>query len=715
MAKAERASRKEAPPNVEAQENTKNEDKESSVQESAETRNVGEKKELKGPGGNMDAVYAGSYEVTDKKTVEVFNLNPSKGMDGTHMFVWKSSKEMKVLDEVAPKVDRQSASFDAVVDSAVKAAGLKGEEAAAAKERLNAQKSEIIADAMGAENPEEAMTSAMQESAASTEAYAGPDLETASAGVREARMALEAAKNDAEYEAATTALYAAEKVQLEARKALQPEASEEKVAEMAAEVMGAVTPAEDPLYGDGLEAVKGRLAELEAEMKSADTEKNEVAWMAARDEYDRHMVVMPAVETAERIAEAEAEVAELMAVANADLKATTKSARSSVRSKRTRLRKMGEGFKSLIKSIEDGMRSLDKAPTKGAEAEYAKLDAERQEKRARLEELQSEIAELSATNEELKAAKVEWAADPNEMIDEAQSALYHKLEDMFKSNPDAVEKYVEAAIKSDKTPESTRIILQAFNNDVINVEELPDSAITEVRSLEATPPVVPGSALDRQYQNMMANEGTVKIKSRETTEYKQSLALAAEQGVEGLRAQLELVENPETRQAMEQALVDIEGGVIKLEQAKTEESTMETFFEGGDGEPMTAEEMNEYPDLIRSGALAEGGDMAGWQNSFNELSMAMDELGLDMAQEGLPASFDEIKNMKDDRKGVKGFFSKLFKRPSPRAKAFDALAKAHYTYIASGNTDVSAKLAAMKQRNAEHSRKMSNAGKGTMG
>ncbi len=140
---------------------------------------------------------------------------------------------------------------------------------------------------------------------------------------------------------------------------------------------------------------------------------------------------------------------------------------------------------------------------------------------------------------------------------------------------------------------------------------------------------------------------------------------------------------------------------------------MDAFEAKGEEIALSQEERAEYADLIKAGVIEDGADMAGWENSYQELAAGLEAEGLGRSMEdmGLPSSFSELKNMKDDRKGVKGFFSKLFRRPSPRAKAFETLAKAHYEVMSLGKTDVSDKLAAMKQRQEEHARKMTRAGR----
>ncbi|MBI4713694.1 hypothetical protein HY771_00695 [Candidatus Uhrbacteria bacterium] len=84
-------------------------------------------------------------------------------------------------------------------------------------------------------------------------------------------------------------------------------------------------------------------------------------------------------------------------------------------------------------------------------------------------------------------------------------------------------------------------------------------------------------------------------------------------------------------------------------------------------------------DLIKAGIVKNSEDLFTWEHSFDELRTALIARKLDLKDEGLPASFEEMLDVKDSR----GAFGKLFGTKTDRVKLFNKLAKAHHKYIES--------------------------------
>lgn len=503
------------------------------------------------------------------------------------------------------------------IEPAIKAAGLKGAEADKARASIEARLSAMVAQALGEENPDKALTQVIQYAAAKEGATPTQNLEKLTLILARAKQRADSAKSDKEYAAALAEVHAAEKAVYEARVKLHPEATQEEKAAIADEADGAVELLPDPIYEKGYLDVLSSIQELEGSMREADAKKDAVAWTVAKNERDRHMAILPIVEKVDALEKALVDVDAAIARLTEARVGEVKRKKESLERHRLSIQGVIQRKEDLIKSLEDQMRELDKKPKKGAEAEFAKLEKGRREARAVIEGAQKILQKFVKETEAFEKAGIKLDFDPNQKPDAARTALYHQLEDLFNENPRTVMDYITGALRSKETSKSTRDILLVFAENVRD-------------------------------------------------------------------------------------------GVIRSKEAE-EASVITSPVEGSEVKEIPPIIYSEYkvPDLIAEGIVEKADDLAALEKTFVELTIAMESLGLEPKDEGLPSSFSEMLETKDSR----GFFGKLFNKKTDRAKLFNKLSRAYYTYVASGKVDVKKVLASQKTRYEDFADNMRRAGK----
>ncbi len=195
--------------------------------------------------------------------------------------------------------------LDSNVASATKVAGLQGEASEGAATTILNHRNEIIAKAVGQDDPEKALTNMVRTEAsaiASGETGAErPSLEDLVRDLTHARQEALGAKNDKQYQSAVARIHALELAVYERRSALHPDANTQEKAQIADETEGLVVLTPDAIYSKGPVNVLDRLKELEKEMQKADKEKNETAWLRANEERTRHLGAHPSIEMQEKI------------------------------------------------------------------------------------------------------------------------------------------------------------------------------------------------------------------------------------------------------------------------------------------------------------------------------------------------------------------------------------------------------------------------------
>ncbi|MBI5369704.1 hypothetical protein HZA85_00725 [Candidatus Uhrbacteria bacterium] len=637
-------------------------------------------------------------------------------------------RELGAEQAAARQLDLFDQAYESAADSAVKAAGLKGEQADAASRMMGAKASGIIAEALATDHPEQAIAQSVQGNA---EAVKADESELKAAGIARMMELLNDAKRDADgattdeaYNEAVLRIRAAERALFELRGASQPEASEDDRSKLASEAQGYAEVIPDPIYNEGVEAVQVRLDDLEAEMKKADQTKDEVAWTVAREEYERHRALMPILEKADEIMKAQQEVAQAQAAIDARVEATkvqhkaeVGAERGRVRAKRSYWNRLADGVNEVITGIENAMRSLDQGPASAkAEQEYAKFDAERKAQRAKLEEVRGKVQGLSQENEVLKGLGVELDFETTASeapIDAAREKLYQTLKDMHNGNPEGVLRYVRGALKSPKTPEANRVILEAFQTDAETGFKKPEVAVQEAAHEEPAPEEA--TYPFGQVVNIRRTGGQVEAGWNVTVPLPggQFEVQRGDMFKTVARAELDELNGPDDRLSEPEAGLpeineeapqdEIEGLASPAEQ---KQGVPKDEFSPKPYQPLDAQELS-MRDLRESSFIQEGGDLKALERTFVETLIALEAIGMKPEDEGLPRTFQEMLDTKSSR----GFFGKLVRAKTDRVKLFEKLAEVHYNYIDSGQVDVSEYLARQQKSYEEYAQKMINVGR----
>ncbi len=686
MSKQDSAARAEAPEVIRAEQREKPQEQEV-VEAKAEGPNVGEVVE---------------HRRADGKTVK--DVVIASGDDGTvlarkqgegHVFLPLAPGELQARNAADRQLDLFEDAYGDAAKSAVKAAGMKGEAAQDAIDALEASKSAAIAGAMGEKDPEAAITQIVREH---VDAIARDESEPATPTLielqqkwREAKTKADGAKTDKEYADAMREVRAIESAVFNVRAGMHPQADTEQKAEIANQAEGAVEMTDDPLYDQGAEAVGKRIQELEETMKTADREKNEVLWMIAHNEYNNHRAVLPIIERINEVLRAQEEVNALVKSDAEKQRQDVTRAKLSARGKKGYWRAGEEDLKRVIRSIEDGMRAIDKGPSGDkTSAEYARLNEERQAKQAELKSINARVEEVSAQMEALKAAKiVDTSGVYASQFDEVNKGLVQTLRDTFKSSPETAQKFLAKALKDSKFPESTRVALQeAFG-------EQPKADKQD--KLETIP----------KTSIQIGDQVKVRRSSGDIEDNWRVMSFSQE------GRQVYVVRDiPDNSGAFTNKLVSLEKLLeVNTESAAEPQSEKPKMAEQPTIEmPKSFQPLSEneksFKDLIKADILEEGGDLKALRESYNEVLFALNKVGMDPKDEGIPESFDQLMNIKDER----GFFGKLFKKETTRVKLIKKMFDLHYQYIDSGQVDISEYKNRMLQQQEEYRRKMATSG-----
>ncbi|MBI2475507.1 hypothetical protein HYV69_03730 [Candidatus Uhrbacteria bacterium] len=613
-------------------------------------------------------------------------------------------------DELASSVrtDHQLELYsDAVIsaaESAVKAAGLKGNEAKEALALLAEEAPKVIAKAMGEKNPEKALSDFVLEEARAVASGKSEksvlSLEALTEQLAHARQKADTAKNDREYKAALVEIHAVEKAVYETRVALNPDASKKEKIEIANQVDGAVELIPDPLYEDGYKAVKNRIVELEKIMKDADKNKDGVAWTVARNEYDRHRAILPVLEKVEMVLDVKAQIDAMIAEKIWEQNEYS----SKKREKGTMQKKFWKGVierqEKLQRTIEDGIMVLTQKQNEDTGKDIEKLEAKRLESLEFLQTAQKNIQKVEKEMEELENMGVLIDFDTEEKPNEARSALYFQLMDTYKENPKEVMNYIDGMIKSKKVNTSTLGILKAVK-EVIRVMESQPKVEQKKEAEEAKKVGEAGEVKEIPKTKQEAKVIPIEPRLRKTRK-------------ETLKPGTVIESVFETKQAEKTGLKpgDIVESVMEPEEVEevreAEVVGKENSQERNTDEIKIIDYSNEkVQDLINAGIVENAGELELYERLYIELYIALDSLGLKPQDEGLPSSFEEMVNTKDSR----GIFGKMFGAKTERVKLFNKLKEAHYTYIDSGKVDIGSVLKRQHRRYEDYESSMRSAGK----
>lgn len=418
--------------------------------------------------------------------VEVTRLDGTKGSDvfsglahigGKEYHVFARFQDHTVAYRILPPeeldaraaTDRRLAAmqeaYDNDLDASIKAAGLTGEEAQKTRAALVKRGLEIITDSIWRKEPEPFMVKQIQEGIEKPE-----ETTPVSLGELQRQHGELAREADRAYQADDQQKYNGLILQVRAletqinkrRQALSPDAEPEERAMIVNETEGFVSPLPDALYDEGLDGAQARVAQLEQEMDTAEKAGNAAAYVTAQDERNRHRAMLPVLERVQTLQETAKEQADLLKQAKEAGVARVKAERQTVKVQRDFWRNAEDAVKAQLdemdlqmQGIREGLRT-NLGPDAGAkrealEARYARIHE-------RLKKAQQELMAL-------ETAHVDVTFDPDQKIDGAQTALYRSLRDLWTEQPDQVGAFAEQALASEKTPESTRAILNVFDRD----------------------------------------------------------------------------------------------------------------------------------------------------------------------------------------------------------------------------------------------------------
>jgi hypothetical protein len=634
-------------------------------------------------------VVIGSSESSDGNTIVL-----ARKSEGGPLLRVVGKDELARSERTEHQLDLYSDAATSAAESAVKAAGLKGKEAKEALASLALEAPKVIAKAMGEKDPEKAIIDVIREGGQRAQS-----IEALTEQLAHARQKADKAKNDREYNAALVEIHAVENAVYDARVALNPDASKKEKNEIANQVDGAVEIILDPLYEEGSKTVQNRIVELEKIMRDADKNKDGVAWMVARNEYDRHRAILPVLEKVDVVLDVKAQIDAMIA-----RKIWEQNEYSSKkREKGSMQKKFWKGVidrqNKLQRTIEDGISALTQKQNEEIGKDVDKLESKRLESLGLLQTAQKNIQEVEKEMEVLENMGVLIDFDTEEKPNEARSALYFQLMDTYKESPKEVMDYIDGMLKSNKMNKSTLGILNLVRQAIRVTESQPQAEPEETVAEGFSLPKVGEAPKTKQEAKIIPIEPRLR-RIRKTT-LKPGAVIES------------VFEHEEVREAEKVGLKpgDFVESVMEPKE-ETEEAKKENVQERDTDEIQAIDYSMDYstvkvPDLINAGIVENAGELEIWERSYIELYIALDSLGLKPEDEGLPSSFDEMVNTEDSR----GVFGKFFGRQTERVKLFNKLKKAHYMYIDSGKVDIGSVLNRQHKRYEDYENSMRGAGK----
>ncbi len=431
-----------------------------------------------------------------------------------------SQMEESARSEAAESYESISNAMQSAVDAVIVASGLKGAEADKIRNTLHEQESQLLLEAVLTDNPEKSMVDLVQKAVDSNENIQDAILEgktfALSDALSEKMHATEAARqaeqngDESAYQDAINQIYASENLINGLRNELHPNADSEEVEQIALDTRGAVEVRANPIYDQGIEAVKARLTQLETDMNSADKENNEIAWNIARTEYDQHSAIMPVLELAQNVKDTVHTIEDQLRSARLSAAIDATETNTEI----TYATGIAEGLEQGIKQVEDAMREVDASPaTKEAEGTYQSLTADRKTLQKNLGEWQQYLKGLNRQYENLVNTEVMPTLEQNKAVENDQIAMYRLLEDQYMSNPERTMEYVHSIVENGQSNEYVRKVVQLFEADVKTgvINETVDAIIYDQEI---------GDELDIADSDILSSE---KITETESTERKYDL------------------------------------------------------------------------------------------------------------------------------------------------------------------------------------------------
>jgi hypothetical protein len=435
-------------------------------------------------GDTVETKFAGGSSVEARVIAEVDGIRVLQFPGGERLA--STPAEDMTREQAQNSYKRLSNAYDSAVDAVVMASGLTAQEEENLRRQLADLDSQVLMEATLSDNPDKAMADSLQ---AIIKSEDGPEammtdanersLSDVTAQLMDLRQQADTAEDqndEKEYNRLMVQIYATETLQAGLRIDSHPEADQTEKQRIEVESRGAVKPQADEIYDEGIENVIARVKQLENDMRQADKDKDEVAWTIARDEYQRHLVMMPMLKQADELERIDAEIEQMKQDAVSKEKISRKTERTRVRSKRTYWRNILES--TLAKNAE---LLLEKEKLQSGEAywvdtgmidadEFAtRKDVITEKSKQLFERYKTALArveELNADNEHLKNAGINFDFDTTTPINTAQTTLFRKLNDLQRENPGRVNRVVDRLLASDKTSDVTRDVLMAFKGEV---------------------------------------------------------------------------------------------------------------------------------------------------------------------------------------------------------------------------------------------------------
>ena len=495
---------------------------------------------LRNDGDTIVDTYIGSFEMDGQNHVDI--LAHTNGKE-TRVRVVKPG-EMNARATGSKRVQLLEGAYESAVESAIKASGAKGAEAKRMRAGLEGRGSSIVAEAASGADPEQTIIEAIQ---TETKPHTLAEL---------LNMRVEANKrfNNAKTEKAANQLYPAimaiENAMRVERLRLNPKATKSEKGLIADESEGAVSIMPDALYEKGIEAVKERVRILREFIEKEEEKRipNGPAWLAAYDEMNRHIAMMPRLKQAEQMTELEQTVVSLLAsefmdVQEAEGYIKTRK-QNSITKHEQNMAEQGAVVRGEQNTLREKMYLLDSL------LKEKKMPAEKKaEVKRKIEVIQDKLKELDLINQVLNEAKVafDFAPQQEDRITEAsRSSLFRTLRDLYKSGQEtAVMKYVDKVLKSRSISESTRLILNAFKKDVSQKPEAVETTVpdAQIPAIDVSEPTIPDAKtpevvsvaeepnqFDKIYESnfLSSPEVTLQLLERMEKDKKRSLAIGGD-------------------------------------------------------------------------------------------------------------------------------------------------------------------------------------------
>ncbi len=562
--------------------------------------------------------------------------------------------------------------------SSVKAEGLTGDVAQSILEEIKDDESLILVEAAGTSDPEQAMIKAVTaEVRAITigEVIERPTLQQLTEQLREIRDQLGAhlddktSKGQKKFQHLSEQERAIQQAIFDRRTKLEPEMDDEGLTLLADEVDGFVEPIPDVLYQDGEQAIKNQLQTVFEQLTDARNNNDSEAMIRLTDEMSRHEAALALLQQTPEMLEEILGDADILEVLTTPPPVPQETA--------------ADRLLADMKKEERQLEVMENSP----------FTLKQQVKNAKGETV--EVAHIFPPDEDrIVRILVRGGKEQLAIIEDTELAKLNGMEitDLADTDLEFADEDIEIAESVDETPwelqeseeeqQERESSEQRFNEVLVALKTAGISVETEG---------LPASFDEVQQLNTKDREAMMdKVRDLHYT-YLGRARQATEAGISRVSGKREGREIPET--SIEE--LD-ESDILEIDTEPT---------------PVSDEMKEKYPDLIQNKILTSAEDLRTWENTYDDLLQAMRDAGKNPLElEGLPANFAQVLNTKDER----GFFGKLFRRPSKRVQLFKKIQELQLQYQVPKSTDMSSRNERQKVRAQAQARTNVRVGSGTI-